>query len=290
MRANFDRLGPPPRPLPSSVRLGLTYGGQLFVIGLFILLVLTPFAWMFGLNADVSGPLLFRGALAQVDGTVTEARKTAASEGRSTIWKVTARYTPPGAQPLSSTSYVRGFSKAVGDTVTLEYPAGRPDVARIVGSRRALFGPGAVIVFLVYLIVLLITVAAARRGARDARLLRDGVFVQARFLGATETGSSVDRRPVMALRFAFHGTDGAEHELVHETSRPAELTDEKRELVVYLPEAPQQGRVVDGLPDSVVADASGALAHTGSGLKMALGLAVLLALANATCGVVRLVG
>lgn len=287
MRANFDRLGPPPRRVPPALGLTLRIGGRLSIIGGVILLFLTPFVWLMGSHADLSSLWLFRGELGQVQGVVTAVKKTAASEGRSTISAVTASYTVDG-RALTSRSYVRGFSRAVGEAVELEYPAGKPEVARVVGGRRDLFGPGALVTLLAALPPLGLVVFGIYAGARDERLLRDGHLAKARFVGSTETGSSVDERPVMALRFTFRAADGSEHTLVHETSRPEELTDEKHELVLYLPDAPEKGRAVDGLPPTVVADESGTLSASGSGLKGALVLAILLALGNATCGVMRL--
>ncbi len=289
MRANFDRLGPPPRTLPSSLGLTLRIGGRFSVIGGAILLFLTPFVWLMASHADVSSTWLFRGELQKVAGVVTAVKKTAASEGRSPISAVTATYTAEG-RALSSRSYVRGFSREVGAAVDLEYPTGKPEVARIVGGRRDMFGPGALVVFLAALPCVGLILWGVRTGARDERLLRDGHLAKARFVGSEDTGSSDDRRPVMAVKFAFRAVDGSEHTLVHETSRPEDLTDDKHELVLYLPEAPEQGRAVDGLPDSVVADENGALAVSGSGLRAALILALLLVVGNVACGAIRIAG
>jgi hypothetical protein len=257
------------------------------MIGLVLLLFLTPFLWGMAANADVTTPFLFRGPLAKVEGVVTAVSKTSASEGRSPIYEVAASYAAEGGAPLQSKSYVRAFPPKLGEAVTLEYPAGRPDVARIVGSRRALFGPGALMVFLFVLPALGLVLFAARSGARDVRLLGFGQLASARFVSSSPTGSSVNNRPVMALRFSFRGSDGAEHVLEHRTSQPEALTDESQEQVLYLPEAPERGRVVDGLPGSAIADERGELQGAGHGLKVALALALLVALANVACGVLR---
>lgn len=287
MRANFDRLGPPPRALPASLGLALRIGGRFSVIGGAILLFLTPFVWLMGTHADVSSTWLFRGELLQAPGVVTAVKKTAASEGRSPISAVTASYTVDG-RALSSRSYVRGFSRAVGEAVELEYPAGKPEVARIVGGRRDMFGPGALVVLLAALPCLGLILYGIRAGARDERLLREGHVAKARLVRSEETGSSVDRRPVMALTFTFRALDGSEHSFVQETSRPEDLTDDKQELVLYLPESPGEARAVDGLPAELVADESGALSVSASGLKVAVVLALLIAVSNVACGAIRL--
>jgi hypothetical protein len=270
-----------------TLSLNLVFGGPLVILGLALLLFLTPFVWLMLTRADVTSPFLFRGEIRQASGRVSAVRDTNARVNRRDVYEVEYEFAAEDGARRRAVSYLDGTAPAVGTGVAVEYPAGRPDVSRIVGGRRALFGMGVLVILLFFFVPLGMLYFSVRSGARARRLLRDGALAKARFLGSSETNTSVNDRPVMRLRYAFNGPDGLEREVSHNSSTPGELTDDKHEQLLYLPDRPEVTKLVDALPGSVVADENGELGNSGSGWKASLVLALLTLLSHGACAVLR---
>jgi hypothetical protein len=124
----FERLPPPPRTVPATLRVRLWLGG-LSQLGFVLLLFSTPFVWLFAANADTSG-LLFRGPVSRAVGSVLSVEDTSASEGKVRVRCVRYAFRAPGSGERTATCYVTGAAPGRGEAVVVEYPEGRPGRAR----------------------------------------------------------------------------------------------------------------------------------------------------------------
>lgn len=123
-----------PRPVPWSIRFFLMGGGKgmpgLFIIGLGVIL-----AWYIGINSDIAAIWQFIGPKQQAIGTVTSVEKTSFSEGEfldsTPIYKVTYRFEDESGTTHKRTGYDLDWRPTPGDSVTVRYPVGRPDQARV---------------------------------------------------------------------------------------------------------------------------------------------------------------
>ncbi|HET7291584.1 MAG TPA: DUF3592 domain-containing protein [Vicinamibacteria bacterium] len=285
-RPNFDRLAPPPRSLPLGLRALALFGPPLGLAGWVLLAFTSPFVWAFVLNADLLSPVLFRGDVDRVEGRVTSARETGASEGDVPVHAVGYSYRGPDGADLDGVSYVTGGPPAVGAAVTVEYLTLRPLTSRIQGMRSATFGPGAGFVVIFPALGALLAGLGLRSGLRRLRLLRSGQAGAAEFVSQEGTSMEINDRPVFRLIFEFAGTDGLRHRVSQTTTDPQGLRDERRETVLFHPENPDHAVLVDSLPAAVVADEQGQLAARGAA-GLALLLPLLTVLGNASCAAYR---
>lgn len=283
-RANFDRLGPPPRRVPAALTLRTLMGGSLGVSGWFVLAVSTPFFWGFAMNADVLSPLLFRTGVTRVEGRVLKVGETGASANNVSIYSVAYAYRDAAGAERTGRSYSSGPPKLEA-TATVEYLKLRPQWSRIEGLRRGMFGPGALVVLAFPAIGVALVGIALRSGRKTLRLLAQGQIAQAQFVSEEETNIKINGRPVLGLNFQFTASDGQQHSIHHSTSTPGALRDERRETVLYDPETPDDALLVDQLPDAVAANEQGEIVAQGRGSLWAGLIPLLTLLMNGGCAV-----
>lgn len=281
MNTATTQSAPPKRAVPFSVSCALLFGGLLTqIFGWVFFGFGMLFVWVFGANADFSA-LHFLGETRQAQGVILRVEDTSASENERPIHAYRYRFYTPDDQTHEGMSYSTD-SREQGAEVVIEYPAGRPERARIQGMRSAPFSPLVLFVTIFPLIGLGFIAQAMRRGLRARRLLQQGVLAWGRLVDKEPTGSYVEinkrRKPVYALSFAFT-VGGREYRVTENTYEPEYLEDETQERLLYDPAHPKQAVMLDSLPGQPDFDADGNIrpASLGRTLKV-LALPVLITL------------
>ncbi len=283
-RPNFDRLVAPPRTVPLSLRLNALFGGMA-ALAWGVLLLTTPIFWGFVMNAEVLAPVVLGASAATTDGRVTATGETRSSENDSRIHSVDYSYQVPAGPPLSGRSYVTGDPPAVGAELKVEYVPSWPRFSRIVGMRKARFGPGAAIAVVFPALAAGFVAFSLHAGRQTLRLLREGRVAQATFVSQQPTNTTINGRVVQELTFEYATPDRGRRTFTSSTTDPGELRDERRETILYLPEEPDTATAVDALPKAVVVDEGGELS-AGPGIRWAiLALPLLVTVLNGACAV-----
>jgi hypothetical protein len=263
----LPRLAAPPRQVPLGLHVRLLFGGR----GVFAWLW---FALSSGLsigfigNADLSSWLVFRGPLETVEGTSTGCEDTGASEGGTKHRRATPiyvnRYTfEAGGRTREGASYSPGACMPEGHAVVVQHPAGRPEVSRIAGMRRAIFGPWVAFLAIFPLVGLVLVGLSLAHGRRQLRLLEQGRLGLGKLVSIEATNVSVNRRKVMKLRFELTSDAGTRHDVIIKTSLPGRLEDEPQERILYDPATPERAFAWDLLDPSPRLDPSGHLESPG---------------------------
>ena len=187
------RLAPPPRRVPPSLAVR-----TLLLPGLLAWLWVafgSSAATAFLLNTDLTSWARFRGPLTSIRGTATACEKTGASEGggqgeRGTSIYATRYRFDEGGGTREAVSYAKGRCAEPGAEVVVEHPPGRPEVSRIEGMRRAVFGPEVALILIFPLAGVVFVVVTLRIGWRELRLLRRGKLAPAAVVADEPTGAS----------------------------------------------------------------------------------------------------
>jgi hypothetical protein len=257
---HLPHLAPPPRRVPFSLRVRLLFGG----FGTFAWIWMTMasgIGTVFLKESDLSSWYLFLGQVVTAPGESLGCSRTNASEGGgkgrsgTPIFQTRYRFEVDGVSR-------EGASYAVGDcveegAVEVEFPAGRPDASRIVGMRRAAFGPDTAFVLVFPAVGLGLVWFSLKAGRRQVDLLRRGRLALGTLIGKEATRTSINKRPVMRLTFAFTTDAGVLQEASVKTHRPELLEDEPRERLFYDPQAPARAEAWDTLSASPEVDATG---------------------------------
>lgn len=176
----FDRLRPPPRPVPARLRLALWLGGQR-QLGCLLVALGAPFAWLVTPHVDWRGALFVGRSVVTAEATVVSSEPTGLREARSdgggaVVHRVRFRLAAAGDRTLDGVSWGTPGRKA-GERAAVEFPEGRPELARIVGMRGAPLEALAMLVPACFAIPLCVALGGSPRLRRQARLLARGEFV-----------------------------------------------------------------------------------------------------------------
>ncbi len=236
-----------PRPIPRSLWLAIVMGGWPALVGWIV----------FGTGAVIGGifipmsdlPSLYRydGELTRVPGAITAASATGINENRRMVWKLHFTFQTPNGQTRKGRSYSRTIAPVVGQRVEVEYPAGRPDQARITGARTRPLHAAAALAGLPMLIAVPFLIYGVFRGRRILHLLRHGKPAFGKLLHRQPTSVRVNKRMVYKLTFEFEA-DGQKYQTTARTHRTETLSDERGEPLLYHPLDPTRATLLDHLP------------------------------------------
>ncbi len=251
-------LAPAPRAVPWSLAAVELLGDALTQFGLAFAGFGLIFVWIFAAHADLAGWHTYAGALETASAAVEDCAPTAFHVGgrrRADSAVVYAnRYSftaPPGAT-------FRGVSYAVGDcaagrSVTVEWPAGRPQDSRLRGMRSQPLPPFAAIVLVFPAVGAVFLALGLREGLKDVRLLRDGTLAEATVSGRRPTTLTVNHRRVWEVDLSFRTERGAPAAGTAKTDRPEALEGGPVKLL-YLPDDPRVVVPLAALPQTAAVD------------------------------------
>lgn len=239
------QLGSAPRRVPLSLQIVNFFNG-IAQIGWLIFGFGMIFYWGFVYNADFSFAN-FRAPYGTVDGKVTSVEGTGASVNKRQVMANHYEYSVAG-DFFTGVSYSTGESASPGQSVEIEYDDGNPSRSRIAGMRRAMFGPGLILVSLFPFIGLVILVPATLAGIDRNRLLREGLVATGTLKSKSRTNVTINNRPLYELTFEFTTRDGRRHEAKARSTATERLEDEAQEPLLYDPNDPTRAYVLDEAP------------------------------------------
>lgn len=219
----FDRLPPPPRPVPGRLRLALWLGGQRQLACLVVALA-APFAWLVTPHADWRSALFVGRPVVTAEATVLSSEPTGirdgGKQGGAAVHRVRFRVAASGGRSPEGVSWGTQEHRA-GDSAVVEFPEGRPELARIVGMRGAPLDPLALLVPAFFVLPLWVAIGGSPRLRRQARLLARGQFVLARLV-ESHGWSGPDGRKHWLPERVRNLPDGAPLPLLYDPARPGD--------------------------------------------------------------------
>jgi hypothetical protein len=254
-RRNWASFAGPPRDVPGALAAQLLFGGAMGFLGWFFCGFGLIFCWIFAANSDVMALVAFHGVLETAEGKILASDKTAFSQGGgegrdgTPIYAFRYEFTHQG-ESYEGESYQLGPSAELGEQVTIEFPAGRPEWSRIQGMRTAPFGWPALFVVVFPLIGSGFVLGRLRGGFRSLHLLKHGEISSARLTLREPTNTSINNQTVYRLTFEFETARGDTAQCVVRTHETQRLTDDEWETVLYDPLRPERGTTLDHLPGS----------------------------------------
>lgn len=270
MNLTMPIVSRPPRRVPVSTRLSVALGHPLVWLGCILLALGAGVVRVFVMNADFSSWRHFRGPIETVPGVITSSEQTRASEGgdRRRHRKGERIFAHHYAFEFNGRRY-RGVSYCVGggpragQNVVVEFVAGRPELSRIRGMRRAVFGPSVAFALVFPAVGLGLVVASLVRARKHLRLLVNGEVALGRLANKEETAFKVNKQPVYKLTFEFTDWRGDTQRAVVRTEKVARLEDEPYERLFYDPQQPTRAVLLDAMPGRVRFGEDGELQAAG---------------------------
>jgi hypothetical protein len=258
-------LALPPRHIPWLVRAQLLFGGFPNQFGWLFFGFGLVFVWTFGLSADLSSILFALGEVETTRGVVTEVEETNASENDTTIY---ANYYSFRVERVETeyegVSYATGYEFSPGQSVVVEYLRRDPNLSRIEGTRRNIFGPWVLCFVLLFpLVGLSFMIFGLKNGFKANRLLVDGKVGLGVLKSKEPTNTRVNEQTVYKLTFEFTDEYGGRYEVVAKTHQSRVLEDEAQERLLYDPHQPTYAVMLDSLPGTPDIDEMGNIQPAG---------------------------
>jgi len=250
----------PPRTVPWSLHLSALFGGFFNQFGWLFFGFGMVFFWVFGANADLSGPLFAFTPVDTAPGLVLGVEGTSFSEGGDgnsmPVYRIRFAYNARG-RSLEGVAYATGYAPENGVRVTVEILRWHPTVARLAGTRRAAFPALALLVVMFPLVGLGFLVPGVRDGLKATRLLRLGRLTTGKLISREVTNMSINHQPVMKLTFEFTAHDGSTSQGIAKTHQPQALEDEAEEPLLCDPADPSTAVLLDSVAGSPRLDPAG---------------------------------
>ncbi len=256
-------LPPPPRAVSPMLTLQMLFGGVASQVGWVILAFGSIPFWVFVWNADLTTWRFPADRCAQTTGEVLGCEKTSFSEGGSKhrsgtpIFRSSYRYTVDH-RTFESASYAKGVCAAPGPA-RIEYLPGQPEISRIPGMRRNVFGPDTIFLALLPLAGLLVAGIGLVRGRTSARMLAGGVPVSGKLVETKATAMRSNNRTVYQMTFEYTAHDGVTRRTTARTNEPGRFEKQEAQTVLYDPDHPGRAVLLNALPGKIALDESGQL-------------------------------
>lgn len=223
--------------IPRHLPLGLAARAAVFTVpGLVASLLLLQgliFAAVFGSMSDVAGLRDWRGPVERGEGVVVGLEATSTRVNSRRVMAVEFEHAHGGGT-WTATSYGVGLQLAPGARVAVEWPAGKPEGARIVGLGRKQMPEWVLLPALLPSVVgVIVALFAVRSGRRRVRLLKLGRVTQGRVVARESTRTRVNRQRVYKVRFVYTRADGRTGESVVRTHRADGLVEGAEETLLY---------------------------------------------------------
>ena len=257
------QLMPPPRLISPLLTAQMLLGGASAQAGWALLCFGSIFFWAFAWQADLTDWRFRAARFTQTMGEVLGCENTKFSVGGSEhqsgtpIYRNRYRYSV-NDHVFEAASYATGTCADSGP-VSIEYLPEQPEISRIVGMRRNVFGPWTLIVAVLPVTGLIFVAAGLLRGRLRLRLLTGGVPVSGKLVEKAPTLTRVNNRTVYKMTFQYVAHDGVARQTVARTNQPERLQDEPDECILYDADNPATSMLLDSMPGKIGIDEGGQL-------------------------------
>jgi len=214
------------------------------------------FFWAFAMNADLT-EFYFDEDTIETKGVAVRWQGTDASENEVPVYMNYFAFTDEAGIEHEGVSYATGSAVTTGEVLTIEYPEGKPEYARIKGMRNRMFTPFVLFVVIFPLVGLIFILLGIRRSYKALRLLKYGELAKGKLVSKEATNTKINNRTVYRMTFTFRDAQGGEHTVRERTPMPYVLQDDKQETLLYRRSNPGKAIMVDNLPGAVTLDENG---------------------------------
>ena len=245
------------RNVPVPVKIKILFSGVTSFIGWFFFGFGMIFFWAFAVNADFPSLDYMFNDPVYADGKIIDSMETGASVNEETVYKHIYVFIDRTGREYRGVSYTAGTMSGKGSHVEIKYPEGRPELSRINGMRRKMFGPIVAFVVIFPLIGFIFIIVTVKKALSAIRFLKTGIEARGSLVSKNATNVEINDKTVYKMTFRFKANDGKEHYATAKTHIPQVLQDDRMERLFYNPENPSDSVLLDSIPGKPEIDAAG---------------------------------
>ncbi|MCP4439818.1 MAG: DUF3592 domain-containing protein [Aureispira sp.] len=250
----------PPRNLNMFTKLTLLNGGLLTQMGWAFMGLGLIFTWIFVGQSEAKYWLSFDGSWEETSGIVQEIHTTGAEVNGRDVFRYVFSYSV-GSENFSGTSYSSGSEARnlrMNDMVTVKYKSGNYERAKIEGMTTEMFPSWIAFVLIFPFLGFFMLLGGLYGGKQMINLLVNGKFTHGKYLSRKDSGSRVNQRTVWAYEFTFE-VNNQSYIAKCQTHKTHLVEDEEKEIILYMPDKPEESTVFDAIPGVPSIDRMGKL-------------------------------
>ncbi len=256
--SNKSFLKDSPRRVPFLLKTHNLFGGVTNLLGWLFLAVGLGVSAFFLPDFDFKAYIDFRGELVYGDGKIIAQERTNVSINERDVIGYQYTFKAMDGKKYQGKSYTTRFLEN-GKRVAIEYPRGRPRRSRIVGANTSSLPIAFAAFFIFPLTGLIFAILGLVRGLKANKLLANGQKAYGKLIQSVRTNTRINKQYVYKMTFSFNALDGRQFQVVEKSHTPEILSDEKEELLLYLPDNPSYAVLFDNLPGNANIDDRGEL-------------------------------
>jgi hypothetical protein len=241
------------RSVPLSIKLGILFGSFTLWFGMFFFLFGSLFMFIFGSGLSFSREMGLWNAKEYAQGYIRKVEPTNSYVNDAQVIKYLYSFRPDSTTGEEFASF--GYGTVYydeGELVTVRYLAENPHISEAVGLDTSSFPIWVLLILSIFpLIGLAFVIPGIVGGLKNIRILTHGQLAWGTYQGATPTNVEINNMPVMKAAFQFTASDRKTYTAHVKTHRIWEITDEPREMLLYMPGNPEKATLVDLLPKRV---------------------------------------
>jgi len=261
---------PAPRRVSTGAKIRVIFGRHLVQLGCVILIFTLVLSRVFVGAADFAGTFAFRGTPERHEGVVTGTAPSGFTIGGSssrhshttrkgqTVYEIAFTFEREGVQ-YDGVCYRTGIVPDAGARTAIECPVGRPELARIPGTRGKPLPIWTAFVLIFPLLAAWILGSSLRRGMHHAAVIADGELAASLVISKRDTNTRINSRRVIAYELEL--PDG--RTVHYRTSRLKGVRQDDVLDVMAAPAPSERAVPVELLPPSLVADEMGVITVRG---------------------------
>lgn len=152
------------------------------------------------------------------------------------IWEFIYEYQMPDNQYVTSFSFSSGFyGLEIGDSINVQYHPENPYLSRIEGMRTSKYGAGALSIWILILLGILLILTGYISARKKISMLQYGRPAWGKLIIKKNTGVSINEKPVYKLTYEFETEEKVKAKGWIKTHNTYMVTDEAYERLLYFP-------------------------------------------------------
>lgn len=188
----------------------------------------------------------FDGSWEETTGIVEEIHNTNAEVNNREVYRYVFSYNLEG-KSLRSSSYSSTTNNIrMRDVVTINYKSGNHLRAKIEGMTSEIFPSWIAFVTIFPIIGFFLLLGGLHKGKKKVNLLTNGKFTYGQQLSKTDSGSRINKRIVWTYEFTFT-VNNKSYIAKCQTHQSHLVEDDNKEVVLYMPDNPEDSTIFDAI-------------------------------------------
>ncbi|MBC7862558.1 MAG: DUF3592 domain-containing protein [Bacteroidia bacterium] len=241
-----------PRTISGGLKARILLGQPLTFMALIFLLFGGIFPIIFSTQMDFKRSFAFGENDPLAKGIIKDKIKTSTRVNKRNVYEYVFEFKLQDGKTYKGNSYAHSFSGNSGDSVMIQYVQKDPSLSIIQGTNSSAMPFFVLPLTCIFpLLGLIFVFIGIKKGRKHIYLVTHGILTKGKVTHKEPTNTKINKKTVYKVFFEYKSQEGTLQKTFLRTHVTYNLGDEEQEPLVYDPEKPSQGVLLDALPKQV---------------------------------------